>query len=167
MTCIVSLTVPAPTNASSSPKVPLASRTYVLRDTVMSESPRNTLETTMMVSGSPSGVIILALGSNSVFHMVLDLGNNRWASNTACKTSKIPMPQRASPPYNGGESRSHYKYEAIMAGIGDIVSIATLLALQLVFPNRLNRLGWGPVEEETPQDVLSRPLCGPTVSRGF
>lgn len=53
----------------------------------MIESPRKTQEVTMMVSGSPSGEITLALGSNCVFHMVDNLGNNRWASKTS-KTSK-------------------------------------------------------------------------------
>jgi hypothetical protein len=48
----------------------------------MIESPRKTHEVTMMVSGSPSGAIILALGSSSVFHMVGNLANNRWASTT-------------------------------------------------------------------------------------
>ena len=67
----------------------------------MIESPRKTHEVTMMVNGNPSGAIILALGSSSVFHMVDDLGNSRWASTTS-KTSKGCNTTEGSPAYRKG-----------------------------------------------------------------
>jgi hypothetical protein len=50
-------------NQSSNPNAPLAIRMYVLRDTVIIERPRNTVDKIRIARGRPSGVMVLRFGS--------------------------------------------------------------------------------------------------------
>jgi hypothetical protein len=57
------LTHPMTMNASSYPNALLARRTYVLNETVIIERPRKIEESTRIARGSPSGLIVLRVGS--------------------------------------------------------------------------------------------------------
>lgn len=72
----ISLTVPHAIAASSTPNVPFSRRTYVLRDTATTESPKKMHDVTMIVNGKPSGVMILAAGSTFGFSIGVDLGKS-------------------------------------------------------------------------------------------
>jgi hypothetical protein len=61
--CGIRLTHPATINQSSSPNAPLMIRIYVLKETVMIERPKKTVDKTRMARGKPSGVMVLAVGS--------------------------------------------------------------------------------------------------------
>lgn len=73
-------------NQSSNPNAPLTIRMYVLRDTVIMERPRNTVDKTRIARGRPSGVMVLRFGSTFDIGIdILKMGKTR--SRATHKTS--------------------------------------------------------------------------------